>query len=124
LDIFDIRGVSIVGSEIAPQTPDSGQAAKRKPLWVSDQSGSHFGIHCPLIRHPLRSLPSGLTARRERMITSDPIAKDAIDEVAALLAAAYRRYLAANRLPDAPETPHEAVNGELDNGHVKSPHAQ
>ena len=57
------------------------------------------------------------------MITSDPIANDAIDEIAALLAAAYRRYLAANWLPDVPETPREAVNGELDNGRVKSPHS-
>ena len=57
------------------------------------------------------------------MITSDPIANDAIDEVAALLAAAYRRHLAANRLPDVPETPAEAVKGELDNGRAKSPHA-
>lgn len=57
------------------------------------------------------------------MITSDPIANDAIDDVAALLAAAYRRYLAANRIPDAPETPARAVNGELDNGRVKSPHS-
>ncbi|MCC6392603.1 MAG: hypothetical protein IT167_18530 [Bryobacterales bacterium] len=58
------------------------------------------------------------------MITSDPIANDAIDEVAALLAVAYRRYLAANQLPETPETPAEPVNGELDNGRAKSPHAQ
>jgi hypothetical protein len=124
LDIFDIRGVSIVGSEIAPQTPDSGQAAKRKPLWVSDQSGSHLR-HPPHADPPPTPLfPSGIAARRERMITSDPIANDAIDEVAALLAAAYRRYLAANQLPETPETPAEAVNGELDNVRAKSPHAQ
>ncbi|MBZ5618919.1 MAG: hypothetical protein LAQ69_09380 [Acidobacteriia bacterium] len=55
------------------------------------------------------------------MTTSDPIANDAI---AALLAAAYRRYLAANRLPDVPETPAGAVNGELDNRRATSPHAQ
>ena len=58
------------------------------------------------------------------MITSDPIANDAIAEVAKLLAAAYRRHLAANRAQETPETPQEAVNGELDNRSVKSPHAR
>jgi hypothetical protein len=54
------------------------------------------------------------------MIESDPITSEAIATVAELLAAAYRRYLAANRL----ETASEAVNGELDNERTKSPHAQ
>ena len=54
------------------------------------------------------------------MIESDPITSEAIATVAELLAAAYRRYLAANRL----ETASEAVNGELDNDRAKSPHAQ
>jgi hypothetical protein len=54
------------------------------------------------------------------MIESDPITSEAIATVAELLAAAYRRYLAANRL----ETASEPVNGELDNERPKSPHAQ
>jgi hypothetical protein len=54
------------------------------------------------------------------MIESDPITSEAIATVAELLAAAYRRYLAANRL----ETASGAVNGELDNERTKSPHAQ
>ena len=54
------------------------------------------------------------------MIESDPITSEAIATVAELLAAAYRRYLAANRL----ETASEPVNGELDNERTKSPHAQ
>ena len=51
------------------------------------------------------------------MIESDPITSDAIATVAELLAAAYRRYLAANRL----ETASEPVNGELDNRSPESP---
>ena len=58
------------------------------------------------------------------MISSDPIANEAIAEAAEVLAKAYRRYLAANRLRDEPEIPAETVNGELDNGRPKSPHAQ
>jgi hypothetical protein len=50
------------------------------------------------------------------MITSDPVVNDAIAEVAELLAAAYRRYIAANRLEAAPENSGEGVNGELDKG--------
>jgi hypothetical protein len=54
------------------------------------------------------------------MFEPDPITSDAIATIAELLAAAYRRYVAANRL----ETASEAVNGELDNNDAKSPHAQ
>jgi hypothetical protein len=68
-----------------------------------------------------RSFPAGTPAgERNGMIESDPITSDAIATVAELLAAAYRRYLAANRL----ETASEPVNGELDNERTKSPHAQ
>lgn len=54
------------------------------------------------------------------MITSDPIANEAIDEIAKLLATAYRRYIAANPL----DAPSQAVNGELDNSRATSPHVR
>ena len=54
------------------------------------------------------------------MITSDPIANEAINEIAKLLAAAYRRYVAAN----PPDAPLEAVNGELDSRRKTSPHVR
>ena len=53
------------------------------------------------------------------MFEPDPITSEAIATVAELLAAAYRRYVAANPL----ETASEAVNGKLDNEGEKSPHA-
>jgi hypothetical protein len=56
----------------------------------------------------------------EQMIESDLVTSEAISTIAGLLAAAYRRYLAANRL----QTLSEPVNGELDNGHVSSPHTE
>ena len=54
------------------------------------------------------------------MITSDPIANDAIDEIAKLLTAAYRRCVAANPRDAPPET----VNGELDSVRLTSPHVR
>jgi hypothetical protein len=53
------------------------------------------------------------------MFEPAPITNEAVATVAELLAAAYRRYVAANPL----EIASEAVNGELDNGGAKSPHA-
>ena len=54
------------------------------------------------------------------MFEPDPITTEAIATIADLLAAAYRRHVAANPL----ETASEAVNGELDKGRPESPHAQ
>jgi len=54
------------------------------------------------------------------MITSDPIANDAINEIAKLLAAAYRRYIAANPLTASDG----ASSGELANIRVTSPHVR
>ncbi len=53
------------------------------------------------------------------MIETDPITREAVATVAEVLAAAYRRYLAANRL----EIASEPVNGELDKDRPVSPHA-
>lgn len=53
------------------------------------------------------------------MFERDPITNEAIATIAELLAAAYRRYVAANPL----EIVSAAVNGELDNEGEKSPHA-
>jgi hypothetical protein len=75
--------------------PDSGQAAKRKPLWAGLKGPATHGIPRP---------------------------RDAVAEIAGLLAVAYQRYRRARRIDmnglDAPES----VNGELDNPRPESPH--
>jgi hypothetical protein len=48
--------------------------------------------------------------------------RDAVAEVAAILAAAYQRCRRARRIEIAGEKPPEAVNGELDNRSPESPH--
>jgi hypothetical protein len=47
---------------------------------------------------------------------------DAVADVAAILATAYRRYRRVKRIEIAGEKPPEAVNGELDNRRPESPH--
>jgi len=48
--------------------------------------------------------------------------RDAVAEVAGLLATAYQRYRRARRIEMASEDAAETVNGELDNRAPESPH--
>lgn len=52
----------------------------------------------------------------------DRQSRDAVSEVATILAAAYQRYRRARRIEIAGEKPPEAVNGELANRPPESPH--
>lgn len=58
------------------------------------------------------------------METRDRQTRDAIAEIASLLAAAYRRYRRARRIEIAVEDPSKTVNGELDKGRPESPHVR
>ncbi len=48
--------------------------------------------------------------------------RDAVADVATILATAYQRYQRARRIEITAEDAPKAVNGELDNGCPKSPH--
>jgi hypothetical protein len=48
--------------------------------------------------------------------------RDAVAEIASLLATAYQRYRRARRIETAATDSPEAVNGELDNRAPESPH--
>lgn len=48
--------------------------------------------------------------------------RDAVAEIAHLLAAAYQRYRRARRIEMAAPSASESVNGELDNPRPESPH--
>jgi hypothetical protein len=50
--------------------------------------------------------------------------RDAVAEIASLLATAYQRYRRARRIEMATTEPPEAVNGELDNRAPESPHVR
>lgn len=48
--------------------------------------------------------------------------RDAVAEIAQLLATAYQRYRRARRIEPATQNAPETVNGELDNPRPESPH--
>ncbi len=48
--------------------------------------------------------------------------RDAVAEIAQLLATAYQRYRRARRIETAAQDARESVNGELDNPRLESPH--
>lgn len=50
--------------------------------------------------------------------------RDAVAEIASLLATAYQRYRRARRIETAATESTEAVNGELDNRPPKCPHVR
>jgi hypothetical protein len=50
--------------------------------------------------------------------------RDAVAEIASLLATAYQRYRRARRIETAATESPEAVNGELDNRPPESPHVR
>ena len=50
--------------------------------------------------------------------------RDAVAEIASILATAYQRYRRARRIDTAVTDPPEAVNGELDNRPPESPHVR
>lgn len=52
----------------------------------------------------------------------DRTTRDAVAEIAQLLATAYQRYRRARRIEIDPNDASEAVNGELDNPRAESPH--
>jgi hypothetical protein len=52
----------------------------------------------------------------------DRTTRDAVAEIAQLLAIAYQRYRRARRIETAANNAHESVNGELDNPRPESPH--
>ena len=52
----------------------------------------------------------------------DSLTRDAVTDVATILATAYQRYRRARCIEITPENSSKTVNGELDNGPQKSPY--